>query len=232
MLLALKNAEREWWLVNPEGVLQDVSLWVSSAEKMLAAGVSFDGRLYLPASLGEALAGTLFPPACLLAPRLNQGFWVLDAGVFARVLSDLDGPQGEMVCAVFDDADAAGELLMGFCKEALPHQARDPLQLKQRLLQKIEVGHLYLWKAAGKAVAMAAEVRRTQGVSAISWVYTRPEYRGQRFAFALMGALSQRLLQEGRTCCLFTDLNNPVSGHVYKKLGYRQHEQWLTLSLD
>lgn len=36
-----------------------------------------------------------------------------------------------------------------------------------------------------------------------------------------MAALSQKLLDDGRKFCfLYTDLANPISNHVYQKMGY------------
>ena len=56
----------------------------------------------------------------------------------------------------------------------------------------------------------------------IGMVYTPPEHRRRGYATALVGALSQRCLADGRSfCCLFTDLANPVSNAIYPKVGYR-----------
>jgi hypothetical protein len=52
-------------------------------------------------------------------------------------------------------------------------------------------------------------------------VYTPPAERRRGYAGALVAALSQRLLDEGREFCfLFTDLANPTSNHVYQEIGY------------
>jgi len=41
------------------------------------------------------------------------------------------------------------------------------------------------------------------------------------FAGACVAALSQKLLDDGRKYCfLYTDLGNPISNHVYQKIGY------------
>jgi predicted GNAT family acetyltransferase len=81
--------------------------------------------------------------------------------------------------------------------------------------------HLLLWEVEGSAVSMAGYSGRTPNGIRIAWVYTPPENRGKGFAGACVAALSQKLLDEGRKFCfLYTDLANPISNHVYQKMGY------------
>lgn len=81
--------------------------------------------------------------------------------------------------------------------------------------------HLVLWDVDGVAVSMAGFSGRTPNGIRVAWVYTPPEDRGKGFAGACVAALSQRLLDDGRKFCfLYTDLANPVSNHVYQKIGY------------
>jgi predicted GNAT family acetyltransferase len=68
---------------------------------------------------------------------------------------------------------------------------------------------------------MAGYSGRTPNGIRVAWVYTPPENRGKGFAGACVAALSQKLLDEGRKFCfLYTDLANPISNHVYQKIGY------------
>jgi uncharacterized protein len=54
-------------------------------------------------------------------------------------------------------------------------------------------------------------------------VYTPPEQRGRAYASALVGSLTQTLLNAGhRFVFLHTDLANPTSNRLYMRLGYRQ----------
>ena len=53
-------------------------------------------------------------------------------------------------------------------------------------------------------------------------MYTPPERRGCGYASTCVAALSQRLLDSGyRRCFLFTDLANPISNRLYRRLGYQ-----------
>jgi predicted GNAT family acetyltransferase len=81
--------------------------------------------------------------------------------------------------------------------------------------------HLMLWEVEGAAVSMAGYAGPTPNGIRVAWVYTPPENRGKGFAGACVAALSQKLLDDGRKFCfLYTDLANPVSNHVYQKIGY------------
>lgn len=80
---------------------------------------------------------------------------------------------------------------------------------------------LVLWEVEGTAVSMAGFAGPTPNGIRIAWVYTPPENRGKGFAGACVAALSQKLLDDGRKFCfLYTDLSNPISNHVYQKIGY------------
>ena len=81
--------------------------------------------------------------------------------------------------------------------------------------------HLLLWEVEGAAVSMAGYSGRTPNGMRVAWVYTPPNNRGKGFAGACVAALSQKLLDDGhKFCFLYTDLANPVSNHVYQKIGY------------
>ena len=97
-----------------------------------------------------------------------------------------------------------------------PGQAREaaalPLPHSRRLL---------LWEVEGTAVSMAGFSGPTPNGIRVAWVYTPPENRGKGFAGACVAALSEKLLDDGRKFCfLYTDLANPISNHVYQKIGY------------
>jgi len=52
-------------------------------------------------------------------------------------------------------------------------------------------------------------------------VYTPPEHRNRGYASAVVARLSQAILDGGKSfCTLFTDLGNPTSNRIYRKLGY------------
>jgi len=80
----------------------------------------------------------------------------------------------------------------------------------------------YLWIDNGRPVSMAASDRKTLTGVTINCVYTPNEFRTQGYASALVAALSQKWINEGRRfCCLYTDLAIPTATIIYQKAGYR-----------
>lgn len=80
---------------------------------------------------------------------------------------------------------------------------------------------LYLWEVDDAPVSMAGASGATPNGVRVGYVYTSPEKRGQGYAAALTAALSQFLLDEGRRFCfLYTNLADPVSNGLYRRLGY------------
>jgi predicted GNAT family acetyltransferase len=61
-----------------------------------------------------------------------------------------------------------------------------------------------------------------QTVCGVSFVYTPPYFRCKGYATSCVAGLSRMLLKEGFTkCVLYTDLANPTSNSIYRKIGYR-----------
>jgi predicted GNAT family acetyltransferase len=58
-------------------------------------------------------------------------------------------------------------------------------------------------------------------VTRVQAVYTPPDRRRRGYAGATVGAISRASLDRGLRCVLYTDLSNPVSNSVYRRLGYR-----------
>ena len=86
--------------------------------------------------------------------------------------------------------------------------------------QRVRNGELFFW-CDPLPVSMAGRTRPTPNGESIGPVYTPPEHRGHGYATSVVASLSQRLLDEGkRFCCLYTDLANPTSNSIYRKIGY------------
>lgn len=87
--------------------------------------------------------------------------------------------------------------------------------------ERVLGGHLFVWDDDGP-VSMAAWTGKTPNGVRVNFVYTPPELRGRGYATSCVAALSQHLLDQGNTyCCLYTDLANPTSNAIYRRLGYR-----------
>ncbi len=54
-------------------------------------------------------------------------------------------------------------------------------------------------------------------------MYTPSEERGRGYASNLVAEVSARMLDDGAAACfLYTDLANPTSNAVYRRIGYEQ----------
>ena len=125
---------------------------------------------------------------------------------------------GALAPATDADMSLAAGWIEAFEDEALHGAA--PGARAGRVESMIREGRLFLWKDNAPR-SMAARTRPTQNGECISAVYTPPEYRGHGYASAVVAALSQRILDDGKAfCTLFTDLANPTSNHIYRAIGY------------
>jgi ribosomal protein S18 acetylase RimI-like enzyme len=90
-----------------------------------------------------------------------------------------------------------------------------------RVDRGLAAGQLWLWDRRGKAVSMAATKEPVHGVVRVSGVYTPPQHRNHGYAEACVHALSRQLYAAGYRCILYTDLGNPTSNSIYRRIGYR-----------
>jgi uncharacterized protein len=61
-----------------------------------------------------------------------------------------------------------------------------------------------------------------KGIS-IGAVYTPPQNRRHGYATAVVSGLCRELLSSGYSyCALYTDLSNPTSNSIYKKIGFAE----------
>jgi predicted GNAT family acetyltransferase len=87
---------------------------------------------------------------------------------------------------------------------------------------RIDKGEVYIWEDE-VPVSMAATTRPTGNGIAISFVYTPPSLRRKGYATSCVAMLSKGLLRTGyKFCTLYTDLSNPTSNSIYKKIGFEE----------
>ena len=108
-----------------------------------------------------------------------------------------------------------------FYEEALNEEVSDE-HVNQKFEAYLEKGYYFLEKEA-KIVSQAVIGRTLIKGKSISGVYTPKEERGKRYAYDLVYTLSKKCLDEGAEyCVLYTDAENPISNHVYEKIGYEK----------
>ncbi len=84
----------------------------------------------------------------------------------------------------------------------------------------VDQRNMYLWED-DQIRSMASVSGKTQRGIRVGYVYTPPEFRGRGYATTAVAALSQLMLDRGRRFCfLYTDLANPTSNAIYRRIGY------------
>lgn len=154
-----------------------------------------------------------------LTRRRSEGIYALER------VEPVPATEGRARPATEADRSLLESWMAAFVGEALPH---DPAAdgggraiVDSRLLA--EDAGLWLWEDGGRAVSLAGYGGLTPNGIRIGPVYTPPGFRGRGYATALVAELSAWLLAGGRTFCfLFTDLANPTSNAIYRRIGYRQ----------
>jgi predicted GNAT family acetyltransferase len=103
---------------------------------------------------------------------------------------------------------------------------------REAIATRLAGRQIFLWKNANKIVSMAAWAGPTPNGVRINLVYTPREHRNRGYASANVAALSRHLLDSGKKFCfLFTDLANPTSNSIYRKIGYRCICNWIVYNL-
>jgi predicted GNAT family acetyltransferase len=165
-----------------------------------------------------------FPLARDLASRLGKRE-VLEMAMGIHQLEEvLPVPPAEGHMRVAEPGDV--ELLVGWTKAFHQESALQSVEERPYVTGHLAVQRLFIWEDK-KPVAMAAYGGNTPHGARVYGVYTPMELRRLGYATNLTARLSQRILDSGRQYCfLYTDVANPTSNHIYRKVGYRQVGDW------
>lgn len=124
--------------------------------------------------------------------------------------------------ACTDDDAVLVDWVEGFFVETF-HEPRNDAAGARFVSRAAEVGDRFvLWTLDGEPVSMAMLRAPAAGVSRIGPVYTPPATRERGFGSAVTAAAAQLAHRSGtREVVLFTDLANPVSNAVYRRIGFQ-----------
>jgi predicted GNAT family acetyltransferase len=179
----------------------------------------------------SALPGALGPPP---VAKSFADSWIARTGGVARLARHerihqcdrvIDPPAVPGSIREINDSDLTLLLrwMRQFSLEVFPEQNPADAQLLDTIQRRRSAsdGGFFVWEVAGELVTMAACGGRTPNGIRVGPVYTPPERRTLGYATALVAAVTSLMLQRGlRFCCLFTDLSNPTSNSIYRKVGY------------
>lgn len=133
-----------------------------------------------------------------------------------RTVQDIPNlPRGEFRQMEHSDEQLIREWMNAFARDAGVSVPSDRF-----VAPLLEQRKFYFWNHGGPR-SMVSAGRETPNGACITAVYTPPEFRRKGYATAAVAALSQMLLTSGKAfCCLYTDLSNPTSNSIYRKIGY------------
>ena len=138
--------------------------------------------------------------------------------------------KGKLKIATPDQIDKMASWMNNFQIEAF--QTDQPNKSYEMAKNKIQKEQLFVWEN-GSEVAMGCIARPTKNGITINFVYTPVEFRKNGYGTKLVAELSNLMLYKGyRFCTLFTDLNNPTSNHIYKKIGYEPVCEFLSINFS
>jgi predicted GNAT family acetyltransferase len=118
------------------------------------------------------------------------------------------------------DRDLVTAWATGFQEDTFGHA--EGVRVADRVARQLARGEIYLWEDGGP-VSMASRARPTSNAVTIGMVYTPPRFRKRGYASSCVAALCELLLESGfKYCTLYTDLSNPTSNKIYKRIGFSE----------
>lgn len=151
---------------------------------------------------------------------MTQGVFELDTVTFPEPVEGLSR------MGTADEVDVLAEMWIAFEEEAIGN-VEDAERTRAGIERRTEVKSarhgVWVHEVAGRIVSLSGHSGPTPNGIRIGPVYTPPELRGKGYASQLVATQSQWLLDNGHSYCfLYTDLTNPTSNSIYRRIGYRQ----------
>jgi predicted GNAT family acetyltransferase len=192
-----------------------------AALEELAAGIDAE----LPGLVGAHPEVDRFAEAWC-RPRGLEHEVLRDQGVYSldRV-QPVPAAPGSWRDATRDDEALLVDWFVAFATEVLEEDDPGRDEAKHGVSERLGArdGGFAIWEDEGRPVSMSGWGGPTPNGIRIGPVYTPPELRGRGYATSLVAEQSQWLLDSGRAFCfLFTDMANPTSNAIYRRIGYAQ----------
>jgi predicted GNAT family acetyltransferase len=179
-------------------------------DTIVAAGID------LPGVSGDAPTASRFAgqwtERCKSAAAPDQGQRMYEL----KGIEGSSNANGALRQATTKDRDLVIEWMRGFQSDTR-ELVRDPSDF---VGPRLAEGQYWIWED-GEPISMASASPVIEGVSRIGSVYTPPDRRNRGYAESCVRELSQQLLSDGVRPMLYTDLANPTSNSIYRRIGYR-----------
>jgi predicted GNAT family acetyltransferase len=126
------------------------------------------------------------------------------------------GVPGQARPATEDDVELVLSWLQGFERDT-----GGTVATADTIRRRLRAGLIWIWEHR-RPVAMATYTSAAAGVSRVGLVYTPPDHRRHGYAAACTAAVTVTALGAGaKRCVLYTQLQNPQSNAIYRRLGYQ-----------
>ena len=149
----------------------------------------------------------------------------MEQGVHAlEQVAEVPAPPGRPRSLQPEDLELLLVWTRAFSEEADPGGHWDEEEARRRLTQRLKAdtpSGYWMWED-GEPVCLTGYFAPTKTGIRIGAVYTPTALRRRGYATALVAAVSREMLARGRrSCFLYTDLANPTSNAIYRRIGYR-----------
>ena len=185
-----------------------------SAAEALAGAVSDAGHA-LPGAFGEVAAAAQF--AARWALRNARGVEPVEGILLCEV--EQVRPRTSVTGSLRQATIANHDLVVDWLARFYAEIGQPQLHAQEPFAARLQAGLYWLWLDP-EPVSMAGISQVVAGVARVRAAYTPTEFRNRGYCAACVGALSQRVLDQGHRCILYTDLANPASNASYRRIGY------------
>ena len=186
---------------------------------------SFD-RMHSISSVGERFLKSWPEKLNLVEATDVMGFYKLTEVISARPTG------GVLDLARSSDSSFLIRCRKGFDRETDSKPATND-EIKSWLQVKLKEGSMHVLRIQDRCVATATIGRQMKTAATIGFVYTPPELRGKGYASDIVAQLSQKILDSGKSSvCLFTQMKNPTSNGIYKRIGYVWAEEFSLMTFS
>ncbi|WP_436774295.1 GNAT family N-acetyltransferase [Yinghuangia sp. YIM S09857] len=201
--------------------------------------------------LAEALMERAVPGAATLGVNARGAVadafaqvWTARTGAVARVVQSQrlfrlgtltppdPAPAGRARDAERSDIPVLADYVRHYQVESSP-EAMASDEIAAHVEMRLVHGGYTLWERDGDLVSFAGQTPAIAGAARVGPVYTPPEHRGHGYGTAVTAARTATALASGADeVLLFTDLANPTSNNIYRKIGYEPVEDRVILAFD
>lgn len=153
----------------------------------------------------------------------------MDQRIYAcSKVQDMKLSPGIFRAAELRDIPMLGQWIYDFAAEAM-----EAISMKKAIdmaQHGTEQSAIYLWDD-GEPVSMAQQTRPTLHGAVVNLVYTPLQYRNCGYAASCVSTLTRNMLRGPyEFASLYTDMSNPISNHIYMKVGYEPKSDSVVLA--